>query len=94
MAEQILDLIGKPRRLIRYVEDRPGHDRRYALDASKIRKELGWEPVVSLSRGLSATIAWYRDRVIGGRGSSGVSTELIITIGTGSAWKRVREGVS
>jgi len=62
MAEQILDLLEKPRSLIRYVEDRPGHDRRYALDASKIRKELGWEPVVSLSRGLSATIAWYRDR--------------------------------
>ena len=62
MTEWVLDILDKPRDLIRYVKDRPGHDRRYALDASKIRKELGWEPVVSLSRGLSATIAWYRDR--------------------------------
>jgi dTDP-glucose 4,6-dehydratase len=61
MAEWILDLLGKPRELIRHVEDRPGHDRRYALKASKIR-ELGWQPSIPLEEGLSATIDWYRNQ--------------------------------
>jgi len=46
-------------RLIKHVEDRPGHDRRYAIDASKIREELGWEPDQSFMSGLRATVAWY-----------------------------------
>lgn len=59
MAEWVLDILGKPHRLIRYVEDRPGHDRRYALNASKIR-DLGWQPSIPLEQGLSNTIDWYR----------------------------------
>ena len=51
---------GESRRsLIRFVEDRLGHDRRYAIDASKIREELGWEPSVSFDEGIRSTIAWY-----------------------------------
>jgi dTDP-glucose 4,6-dehydratase len=61
MAEWVLDILGKPRGLIRYVVDRPGHDRRYALNASKIR-ELGWQPSIPLEEGLSATIDWYRSQ--------------------------------
>ena len=61
MAEWILDLLGKPRELIRPVEDRPGHDRRYSLSASKIRG-LGWQPSIPLGQGLSNTIDWYRSQ--------------------------------
>lgn len=46
-------------RLIRFVADRPGHDRRYAIDASRIRRELGWTPKVTLEEGLKRTVAWY-----------------------------------
>lgn len=47
------------RSLIRFVKDRPGHDRRYAIDASKIRKELGWEPSLTFEQGIDQTINWY-----------------------------------
>jgi dTDP-glucose 4,6-dehydratase len=57
----LLDLIGKPRTLIDYVKDRPGHDRRYAIDCTKVERELGWSPQVPFVRGLKETIAWYRD---------------------------------
>jgi dTDP-glucose 4,6-dehydratase len=50
---------GESEELITYVKDRPGHDRRYAIDASKINKELGWEPSVTFEEGLSQTIDWY-----------------------------------
>jgi dTDP-glucose 4,6-dehydratase len=50
---------------IKYVQDRPGHDRRYSLDSSKIRKELGWIPKTSLSDGLRRTIKWYMKKEIG-----------------------------
>lgn len=50
---------GTSERLITYVKDRPGHDLRYAIDASKINKELGWEPSVTFEEGLSKTIDWY-----------------------------------
>jgi dTDP-glucose 4,6-dehydratase len=46
-------------RLIRFVTDRPGHDARYAIDAGRIRAELGWAPTVSLDEGLRRTVAWY-----------------------------------
>jgi dTDP-glucose 4,6-dehydratase len=47
--------------LVRHVEDRPGHDRRYSLDTTKARRELSWEPLVTLDEGLARTVAWYRD---------------------------------
>jgi dTDP-glucose 4,6-dehydratase len=51
---------GSPRQsLIRFVKDRPGHDRRYAIDASKIRQELGWEPSVTFDEGIRRTVRWY-----------------------------------
>ena len=59
VAETILTHLGKPKSLIRFVEDRPGHDRRYAVDCSRARA-LGWTPVVSFEQGLRDTIDWYR----------------------------------
>jgi dTDP-glucose 4,6-dehydratase len=50
---------GESEQLITYVRDRPGHDRRYAIDASKINRELGWKPTVTFEEGLSQTIDWY-----------------------------------
>jgi len=50
---------GESEKLITYVKDRPGHDLRYAIDASKINKELGWNPSVTFEEGLSKTIDWY-----------------------------------
>ena len=56
---QLLDLVGKPRSLIRHVQDRPGHDRRYAIDSSHACAALGWEPRVDFAEGLRATVDWY-----------------------------------
>lgn len=50
---------GSRRELITYVKDRPGHDRRYAIDASKLRRELGWQPAQQFENGLRKTVAWY-----------------------------------
>ncbi len=50
---------GESEKLITYIKDRPGHDRRYAIDATKINKELGWKPSVTFEEGLSQTIDWY-----------------------------------
>ena len=61
MARRILDLTGKPESLLTYVRDRPGHDRRYALDSKKIQTELGWKPLISLEDGLRQTIDWYKN---------------------------------
>lgn len=55
----ILERLGKPKSLIRHVADRPGHDRRYAIDASKIINGLGWRPSVTFEQGLAKTIDWY-----------------------------------
>jgi len=52
---------GQSRRLIRFVSDRPGHDRRYAIDAGKIRRELGWRPRFEFETALAQTVDWYLD---------------------------------
>jgi dTDP-glucose 4,6-dehydratase len=59
MDEKLGNAEGTSDALITYVKDRPGHDRRYAIDASKINKELGWKPSVTFEQGLSETIDWY-----------------------------------
>jgi dTDP-glucose 4,6-dehydratase len=61
ITRAILRLLGKPDSLIRYVQDRPGHDRRYAIDCTKMSRELGWSPQVSFEEGLAATIRWYQE---------------------------------
>jgi dTDP-glucose 4,6-dehydratase len=61
MARRLLRILHKPESLISYVKDRPGHDRRYALDCRKIKNELGWKPAVFLEDGLRETIDWYMD---------------------------------
>jgi len=59
IADLVLELTGKPSALKTIVPDRPGHDRRYLLDATKIRRELGWEPSHGWHEGLAETVAWY-----------------------------------
>jgi len=59
VVRTILESVGKPESLIRFVKDRPGHDRRYAMDFSKLKKELGWEPTVSFEEGIKKTVTWY-----------------------------------
>ncbi|HWC11123.1 MAG TPA: dTDP-glucose 4,6-dehydratase [Acidimicrobiales bacterium] len=62
IADVVLGALGKPPGLKTIVPDRPGHDRRYLLDSTKIRTELGWEAVVPFERGVAETVAWYRDQ--------------------------------
>ena len=61
LARRILNITGKPESLMSYVQDRPGHDRRYALKCKKIETELGWRPAISLEAGLRRTIDWYKN---------------------------------
>jgi dTDP-glucose 4,6-dehydratase len=63
VAHDVLDALGKPRSLIRFVQDRPGHDRRYAIDPKLIEGELGWHPRETWESGLGKTIAWYRENI-------------------------------
>ncbi len=58
-AHAILEVLQKPKQLIRMVEDRKGHDRRYAVDYSKMHREFGWEPQVKFPKGLAETVKWY-----------------------------------
>ena len=58
----LLRILHKSEDQIKFVEDRPGHDRRYALDCSKIRRELGWEPTVTFEEGMLRTVEWYRSQ--------------------------------
>lgn len=57
----ILQLLNRPEDLIVYVEDRKGHDRRYAIDPSKTKRELGWQPLYTFDAGIRETIQWYQD---------------------------------
>jgi len=63
LCQQLDEKLGKAsgtsEQLITYIRDRPGHDRRYAIDANKIHRELGWSPSVTFEEGLSKTIDWY-----------------------------------
>jgi dTDP-glucose 4,6-dehydratase len=59
IADLVLELTGKPASLKTIVPDRPGHDRRYLLDSSKLRDELGWEPATGFESGLRETVEWY-----------------------------------
>jgi dTDP-glucose 4,6-dehydratase len=61
LVRMLLAALGKPETLIRFVKDRPGHDRRYAIDPSRIRTELGWTPRRTFRQGLEATVRWYVD---------------------------------
>lgn len=63
VTQAILKILDKPPTLIRRVEDRKGHDRRYAVDFSKIKAELGWEPEIDFVSGLKATVEWYKQNV-------------------------------
>ncbi|MBI3725635.1 dTDP-glucose 4,6-dehydratase [bacterium] len=60
VVRAILAALGKPESLIQFVKDRPGHDRRYALDSRRAHGELGWKPAVTFEEGLARTVAWYR----------------------------------
>ncbi|MBU1260893.1 MAG: dTDP-glucose 4,6-dehydratase [Planctomycetes bacterium] len=59
VVKTILNLVGKPESLITFVKDRPGHDRRYAIDSSKINSQLGWHAVIKFEQGIKNTIDWY-----------------------------------
>ena len=61
IVKAILGLLNKPESLIKYVKDRPGHDRRYAIDATKMKTELGWTPAHTFENGLQETVRWYVD---------------------------------
>src|SRR6266851_5353407 len=60
VVKSVLDALGKPHSLIRFVKDRPGHDRRYAIDPSLVESELGWRPRETWESGLGKTIEWYK----------------------------------
>lgn len=60
VVREVLRLLGKPESLIQFVKDRPGHDRRYSIDCSKIRREWDWQPEIDFASGMAATIEWYR----------------------------------
>ncbi|MES5867804.1 dTDP-glucose 4,6-dehydratase [Bacillus cereus group sp. RP32] len=63
VVEQIISLLGKTKEDIAYVTDRLGHDRRYAIDAQKMKNELGWEPQYTFEQGLKETVEWYEHHI-------------------------------
>jgi dTDP-glucose 4,6-dehydratase len=62
----ILSHMNMDENMIEYVKDRPGHDRRYSTDITKIRQELGWSPRFSIEQGLDKTIEWYECNMVSG----------------------------
>lgn len=62
IVEMILEILGKPFSLVKFVKDRPGHDRRYAISAEKIKKELGFKPEIEFKKGLEDTVKWYIEK--------------------------------
>lgn len=71
LARHVLTLLARGQELLRHVADRPGHDRRYAVDASKIRDQLGWRPLVDFAQGLRETVDWYARRQTAGLSGAG-----------------------
>ncbi len=61
IAKIIFEVLNKPQTLRKFVEDRPGHDRRYLLDSKKIRETLGWKPEIDFEKGITDTIKWYEE---------------------------------
>lgn len=61
ITRKILEILGKKKEMIEYVKDRPGHDRRYAMDYAKIKKELSWEPQTGFEEGMQKTVEWYKN---------------------------------
>ncbi|HEY9765364.1 MAG TPA: dTDP-glucose 4,6-dehydratase [Chroococcales cyanobacterium] len=59
ITRKVLGLLGKGEESVRYVQDRPGHDRRYAIDSSKMQRELGWSPSFTFEKGIASTVNWY-----------------------------------
>jgi dTDP-glucose 4,6-dehydratase len=80
----VLKLVNKPESLITFVQDRLGHDRRYAIDSSKIRRELNWKPAYTFERGIRETVQWYID--------NRTWWENIISGGYQEYYKRMYEG--
>ena len=62
IAKMIIDLFSGDESMLKFVKDRPGHDRKYAVDYTKIQQRLGWEPQYTLKRGLKKTIKWYKEQ--------------------------------
>ena len=60
LTKKLVDLLGKDDASIEFVKDRPGHDRRYAIDYAKAKETLGWEPLVTFEDGLLQTVEWYK----------------------------------
>jgi dTDP-glucose 4,6-dehydratase len=60
ITDTLLSLLGKPRTLVRFVEDRPGHDRRYAVDSSRLTRVTGWKPAIPFEQGIRQTVDWFR----------------------------------
>jgi len=61
ITKKILELLGQGEEMIEFVKDRPGHDRRYAIDFTKIHRELGWSPRTGFDEGMAQTVAWYKN---------------------------------
>ncbi|MEY9870515.1 dTDP-D-glucose 4,6-dehydratase [Peribacillus sp. B2I2] len=65
VVKQILGIMGKPEHLIEFVEDRKGHDRRYAIDSSKLQNELGWKQTSNFDQSLEKTVRWHMNKFKG-----------------------------